>query len=83
MIQNKRKRIMLISSEQVSRVVIMDKLAEYFPLVKRKKNDYEYEEIVINYYHKMKKLNLRIAETNGYDINTHNVNINELSSKYI
>jgi hypothetical protein len=78
--KNKRKKILIISSDEICRTTIMNKLTEHNYLVKRKNIDQD--EILIDYNYSNKVFHLTISESTGYETNTNNINLN-VSSNYI
>lgn len=77
-VKNKRKRILVISSEDFSKGSFLQKFSIYYPIHKIKR---ETNEITLQIYYKNKLHNITLLEISGYQTNSVNIDTNEISSK--
>lgn len=75
--KTKKKTILVISSDDISRQVLMGRLTDYYQITNRRKT--VKDEINIAYQIENKKFELKLKDSTGYELNTHNLNVTELS----
>jgi hypothetical protein len=73
----KKKKILIISSDENSKKMLQTRMAQHYNLTIKKVNDKE--ELNFDYEFTNKHFNLKCVESTGYELNSHMINLAEVS----